>query len=347
MAIACASLGFFYVMRDNEHFAEAVERNFSMPVRRALGAVSAHVSFSLAELVCAAAVVIFTGYAVVSAVRIKRSARGWRMASKSALVLIICGAYIWSAFCWLWGIAYYTPKFSEKSAIPANSLIIQDELECVAKEFLCRANALAPVMARDEDGSFAEDMDSCLLRAQSLYDNIRQEFSFLSGDIKTPKRLVFSRLMSRMGFTGFYFPFTGETNINMDVPHCLIPSTIGHELAHSLGITSEQECDFLGIAACIASNDAVYEYSGYLSGLIYLMNTLRRTDIQTWIQLRAEFSEPLAADWAENNAYWAKMKSHVKEISNSFYDSYLKNNGQPLGMRSYNACVTMLVEYYK
>ena len=61
--------------------------------------------------------------------------------------------------------------------------------------------------------------------------------------------MFFSRVMSAMNFTGVYFAFTGESNINVDAPACLIPSTIAHELSHQRGIASEQECNFLAVLA--------------------------------------------------------------------------------------------------
>ena len=82
--------------------------------------------------------------------------------------------------------------------------------------------------------------------------------------------------MSAMNFTGVYFAFTGESNINVDAPACLIPSTIAHELSHQRGIASEQECNFLAVLASTTSGDPVYEYSGWLMGYIHLGNACTR-----------------------------------------------------------------------
>ena len=65
----------------------------------------------------------------------------------------------------------------------------------------------------------------------------------------TAVRMIFSGIMSAMGFTGVYFPFTGETNINIDAPQVFMPCTVAHEIAHQMGITSESECNFIGILA--------------------------------------------------------------------------------------------------
>ena len=36
----------------------------------------------------------------------------------------------------------------------------------------------------------------------------------------------------------------------------------------------------------------------------------------------------------------------AQKASNTVYDSFLKSNGQELGMQSYGACVNLLVHYY-
>ena len=38
--------------------------------------------------------------------------------------------------------------------------------------------------------------------------------------------------------------------------------------------------------------------------------------------------------------------SPVEETAGQVYDSFLKGNGQKLGMRSYGACVDLLVAYF-
>ncbi|MGE4486091.1 MAG: DUF3810 family protein, partial [Oscillospiraceae bacterium] len=138
----------------------------------------------------------------------------------------------------------------------------------------------------------------------------------------------------------------GESNINTDPPDSLMPFTIAHELAHQSGITAEDEANFVGILGCITSDSADYQYSGYLGGLIHLMNALSTVDADAWTRIYSTFSEELLADWNANNEYWASMQSSVTEVSEAFYDSYLKVNGQELGIRTYGACVDILAGYF-
>lgn len=108
------------------------------------------------------------------------------------------------------------------------------------------ANSLADAVARDEEGVFAESIDAIFAASDTVYTGLYEQYPFLDTPIRTPKRMLFSELMSITGFTGVYFPFTSETNLNINAPACLLPSTIAHELAHQKNIAAEQEANFPG-----------------------------------------------------------------------------------------------------
>ena len=112
-------------------------------------------------------------------------------------------------------------------------------------------------------------------------------------------------------------------------------------------VAAEQEANFVGIAASVTSGDPVYVYSGYLMGLIQLCNALYPVDPEGWSAIVEQYFTPeLAVDWNDNNAYWAELSSPVEDAAEQVYDSFLKGNDQELGMRSYGACVDLLVTYF-
>ncbi len=219
-----------------------------------------------------------------------------------------------------------------------------DELASVTTYFARQAAALSDQVARDSEEHFSEDLADCFEAGPEVYENLAREFPCLDITAVRAKPLVCSRLQSILGFTGVYFPFTGEANVNVDAPACLIPATIAHEMAHQRMVASESEANFVGIAACVTSDNVVFQYSGYLMGLIQLCNALYPVDAQAWQTIVQEcFTAELAADWNDNNAYWAALESPVEEVAEQAYDSFLKGNGQELDMRSYGACVDLLV----
>ena len=193
--------------------------------------------------------------------------------AKRVLILVIIALYIFSGYLWLWGIDYRGESFTKKAGLNSDGVTTQD-LYNVTLYFVANTVYLADTVPRDEDGHFTAEISDYLPNSANVYDSIQKEFPFLEGTCRIPKKMLFSKLMSYMNFTGIYFPFTGESNLNIDAPAAFIPSTAAHELAHQLGVTSEQECNFLSIAACLSSNDPVYVYSGFLSGSLHLLNAL-------------------------------------------------------------------------
>jgi len=247
--------------------------------------------------------------------------------------------------CVTWGVNYYADGFQEKSGIYAQPVTV-DELERVALYFTNRLSETADQVARDADGIFAEPQDEIFAYSPRVYDNISKEFPFLSREDRIPKKMIFSRLFSAMNFTGFYSAYTGESNLNIDSPSCLLPANIAHELAHQRGIASEQECNFLAIAASTSSDNAAYQYSGYLMGYIQLSNALYRADRDRWAAVRSLLPETVQADLRYHSAYWAQFEGLTAKVSTSIYDGTLKSYGQTDGIQSYGTVVDLLVVYY-
>ena len=51
-------------------------------------------------------------------------------------------------------------------------------------------------------------------------------------------------------------------------------------------------------------------------------------------------------DFAANQTYWQRFKTPVQSVSNTVYEGFLQSYDQNLGLRSYGACVDLLVKYY-
>ena len=283
---------------------------------------------------------------LVRAVALLVRTREGRSFAKRLLALAGAVLWLWCGLDWLWNAAYYAPSFAQRSDLEVQPYSVET-LEQVTARFAQQAAVYASQVQRDENGLFAEDSAAIFATGPTVYENIQREFPCLALEHPTrAKPILCSRLQSILGFTGVYFPFTGEANVNVDAPACLLPATIAHEMAHQRMVAAEQEANFVGIAAAITSGDPVYQYSGYLMGLIQLCNALYPVDPEGWQAIAERYFTPeLAADWNDNNAYWAALSSPVEDAAEQVYDSFLKGNDQELGMRSYGACVDLLVAY--
>ena len=253
---------------------------------------------------------------------------------------------VWTGYCWLWSAGYYSASFAEKSGLETRPYTVST-LAQVTLYFACQAADLSTQMVRDSEGHFAEDLDDCFRRGVSVYEELEQKLPCLAMPSVPCKPMFFSRLQSVMGFTGVYFPFTGEANVNVDAPACLVPATIAHEMSHQRMVFSELEANFVGIAAAVSCGDPVFQYSGWLMGLIQLCNALYAVSPDLWYQIAAaSFTPELSTDWEDNNAYWRALESPVEEAAAQTFDTFLKSNGQDLGIQSYGACVDLLVTWF-
>lgn len=286
-------------------------------------------------------------------------------------LLLVC--FVMTLNCF---ILYHASTFSERYFGEDDGEYTVEELITVYNMVAENCNRLAEQMERDETGTVIytgstgslgeaayreqlQDMADC---ARKLMQQLGQEYEQLDGWYPRPKAMFFSDFMCQQHMQGYYFPFSMEANYN-DVMHILnIPFTMCHELAHLRGYIYEDEANFIGYLACVQSEDAFFEYAGYLSVLNYLYNDLYKT----WQTNRAAYEtaiekvQPVAVSeqvWADNifvsEEEWERINGKalldtevVDKASDVLIDANLKANGIEDGMVSYSRVVRLLLQYY-
>ena len=338
-------VGLFQLLKSHRSLMSQWVFGVMAPLEQFLGRLWSIFPFSVAELLTALFLLGCAVWIVRAIILLYRERRGFPFLRR-ILALATVLLWLWAGICWMWNAAYYAPTFAQRAGLETVPYSVE-ELASVTEQFARQAARLSTQVARDQDGHFAEDLRDCFDRATEIYENLSGEFSFLDIPSTRAKLLMCSRLQSILGFTGVYFPFTGEANVNIDAPACLVPSTIAHEMSHQRMVALEDEANFVGIAACATCDDVVFQYSGYLMGLIQLSNALYSASPDTWYEISGRWFTPeLSQDWDDNNAYWRALSSPVTDVAEDVYDSFLKGNDQELGIRSYGACVDLLVAYF-
>ena len=156
-----------------------------------------------------------------------------------------------------------------------------------------------------------------------------------------PKPVLFSEVLSYLDIAGMYFPFTVESNINVDGPFFTIPATMGHELAHQCGFMREDEANFIAYLAC--ANADLTRYSGYSLAYDYALSALIRTDREAAVAVNDTLSKAVRADRVARAEYLKQFEGPVAEASNAANNAYLKANQQTDGTRSYGRMVDLLL----
>ena len=335
----------FFALRHDTEKMRFLSLNLVQPLHRVLARLTARLPFSLSEWLYAAVIGATLLYIAAELVLLVRRPARLRRLYRLFMRLAALGLGVYALFCLLWGVYYYGDDFIARSGLELHD-ISAEELELTTLYFADLLNEYEALVPRDENGLCRSDRDAILRRSPEVYDNIVKEFPCLDGPRVAAKGVFCSKVMSLLDFTGFFFPFTGEANVNTDSPEAFFASTVAHELAHQRGVAKEQEANFCAVLASFEYGDSDYCYSAALMGYVHLSNALYSADREAWQQIRDSLDREVMADLQYNSEYWAKYDTKVKDISNTVYEDFLESYGQELGLRSYGACVDLLVNRY-
>ncbi len=347
-------LALFRAVRYHRPLVNTFIWKVTTPFKHAIARMCAPLPFAMAEVIWTLAVLfllVLVGRSLFVAVRSLidylqgRKAHPLRRFLRRALAILSAGLIIYSGYSVTWGVNYYGDTFSQMSGLEGREMTAE-ELAALTGAFANKCNDLSGEVLRDENGLFIGQPDSFFDRSSGMYQNLYNEFPCLNLDEAQAKPMFYSRLMSWLGFTGFYFPFTGESLVNVDAPACLVPATILHELAHQRNVASEAEANFLAVIAGLHSDDAEFQYSSALLGYIHLSNALYSADRELWRSVSHTLNDAVQADLSYNSAYWNQFKTPAADAAEAVYTSFAQSYEQRDIMKSYGACVDLLAAYY-
>ena len=78
----------------------------------------------------------------------------------------------------------------------------------------------------------------------------------------------------------------------------------------------------------------------------YLGNALYQADYEAWERIYDSLNDDVLRDFAANRRYWQAYETPVQTISNTVYEGFLYSYDQDMGLKSYGACVDLLVCEY-
>lgn len=342
ITLLCGGLfwALFLLLRQSRGAMNFVIRYITTPWKRGASFLVCLLPFSAMEFCIALAALLAVLLIVRCCVRFRR--QGAKILCRTLLFFCCAVLLVYDGFCLFWGVNYYGDSFSNLSGLAAKP-VSAEQLYETTRYYAEIANETCGLVKRDAQGHFDEDLDTIFTEAETVYDGITSRWAFLESPWRRPKRVFFSKIMSATNFTGVFFPFLGESNLNVDSPACLIPSTIAHELAHQKNVAAEQEANFVAVVACVSSDSDLYRYSGALLAYIHLGNALYKADRDLWAQVYQSLDPRVQQDLDDNNAYWAAFEGKAAEVSEAIYTGFLQSYGQSMGMQSYGACVDLLV----
>lgn len=171
-----------------------------------------------------------------------------------------------------------------------------------------------------------------------------ERFVYASPSVKAS---LYSYLGDYLGFGGYYNPFTGEAQVNTTVPVFTQPYTTCHEIGHQLGYAKENEANFVGYLSARQSGNPSFRYSVYFDLYLYAARELYVRDSMLLKPLKTQLSSAVKEDFNELRRFNRKYENPIEPKVRDLYDSYLRANRQPQGMRTYNEVIAWLIAYGK
>ena len=162
------------------------------------------------------------------------------------------------------------------------------------------------------------------------------------GEFTRPKPVYFSGLLTRVGISGFYFPFTGEPNYNADAPDFQIVFSMAHEMAHQRGVARESEANFVAYLVCVNSRDPFVRYSGYRNGL-GVLSELHGREPEKAKKLAAQLGAGYREDSRRAAQFWAKSAGAAGALGQRINDLYLRANRIKSGVEDYRGSTALII----
>ncbi|MDA9365380.1 DUF3810 domain-containing protein [Flavobacteriaceae bacterium] len=159
------------------------------------------------------------------------------------------------------------------------------------------------------------------------------------------KNSQWSTLLSYMGYAGYLNPLTLESQVNKHIPKLNYITTVAHEMAHQLGVAPESEANYIAFYTTINHPNPFIQYSGYSFAIRYCYSELYKANPEKAKELISVLHPGIIEKFKELSAFWREYKNPFEPFLKKGYDSYLKANGQRLGIKSYDAMVALVIAH--
>ena len=308
-----------------------------------LGRLAGLFPFSAAEWLC----VLLPAFLLIHFMCTCRKDAAKRILSVIILIVSVL-FFMYTVNC---GINYYRNPFVDSEAF-ARARFTEDELVDFCE---CTADQLAGMSVSGDSTDFAypdwDELSAESVRAMSSLSSLSEpsfnDYRSLSGFYPQPKKMAWiSRLFSMMGVSGIYSPFTIEANVNGEMVGLEMPFTACHELSHLKGFMNEGEANYIGWLACINSDNAAFNRSGWIMAWIYAGNSLHAIDPEKYLSIKEKLPDDVIRELRENSEFWKKHENKASEVQDRVNDAYLKSHGQEHGIHTYSQLTTLMLMWY-
>ena len=300
------------------------------------------IPFSVGDILYAV-LVVWLFYGLISIIRkiIKRQINGaWLLSWLRRVVFTVLLVYV--LFNGLWGLNYDRRGIADQLELTVKPYSTY-ELNLLLTRIAVRLNQLDSIARVDR--ARLEHPSVVFAGAVRSYAELEEREPYFIYRSPSIKPSLFGFLDNYMGFGGYYNPFTGEAQVNTNVPAFTQPYTTCHEMAHQLGFAKENEANFAGYLATRHSPDAAFQYSVYFDLYLYAARELYMRDSTQVRPIRDGLRPDIRKDFRDLRQFNRKFVNPFEPVIRRMYGSYLKANRQPQGIMTYDEVNAWLIAY--
>ncbi|MEA1785091.1 DUF3810 domain-containing protein [Arenibacter sp. GZD96] len=261
------------------------------------------------------------------------------------MAIVLSLAYF--AFHLLWGFNYYRQPISKTMGLSLETTTA--DLTFLVSRLVEKNNEIQYQLMADssEAVQIPYTKNQIFEKTISGYSQLQQQTSFLGYAAPSLKTSLYSTALTYMGYGGYLNPFTNEAQVNGKLPRLRFPVVSAHEIGHQLGYSAENETNFIGYLATETHTDPYFKYAAYNYALSYCLSELRTRNETEFNVQYALLNEGVKKNFREMTEFWQAYDNPLEPVFKSVFNSFLKANSQPAGIRSYNLVVQLLIAYHK
>ena len=252
--------------------------------------------------------------------------------------------WVYLAFNILWGLNYDRLPLARQMKLDT-AIYTKDDLKTLVELLVTRMNNIDSVSRIARKNLL--NNDSIFSHSVEAYRRLGREYPALYYPDPSVKFSFYGYLANYMGFSGYYNPFSGESQVNTTVPRFVQPFTTCHEIGHQLGYAKEEEANFCGFLATKTSTDPAVRYSVYVDLYLYSASALYMLDSTAFIPYRESLNPDVRQDIRDLKEFYRKYENPFEPVIHRIYGNYLKANRQPQGILSYDNVVGLAIAYYR
>lgn len=342
IAIVILAIAFFLLVLLEDH-PQAIERYYSngfyLVICHVFHPVFNIFPFSVGDVFYTVLIILIVYY-LIRLVRLLFK-KQLRPAGILAMGIVITVQSLLLAFYLFWGLNYFRPSAAVRLKL-TDTGYSTPQLAAMAEVLVDSANA---TRARLQKSDTTQDNATIYQTATGAIKTLSVTSAAFYTYHPKIKSSLFSWLLNYMGTSGYYNPFTSESQLNSGMPYFVKPFVACHEMSHQMGYGAEDEANFVGFLAGVNSNDRLLRYSAYHEAVGEFMLDLMLRDSVLHKQVKACISPQVHHDFVVERQYWRQYQSQIETVSSLFYDNFLKANNQPQGLMTYNRMIRLVISW--